>query len=277
MERPIVILDPGHGGEHAAFYDLDNGVRLDDTWEEVERLAAGEKVYLDLAAGQRWRRGGLGEEPRFYFERHGRRITYGDPGVTSIADAEINEKDVTLDVSRCVQWALSSDLVVKSTRDRDGYVSEESRRRTADRVRGRFRGPAVLVSLHADGGAGARPGIWVLHHPVDDSPLTRRLVGALLRGLAEADSLPGEPQAGESEDPLLVRAGVSGVAVQLGCLSHPEDAHRLSERHQREKLAAVLGRTLEDFCEALPTAPRVAANQRSRRLDRGLQLARASL
>lgn len=240
MHKPVVILDPGHGGLTSFFYDLDNGVRLDDTWDDVARLDPSEKIYFSTSAYRRWKSGELAVEPRFYFERNGRRITYGDPGDVSPLDPRICEKDLVLDVARSVRREIDRSLLVKATRDRDGYVAAASRVAYANRIRQKHGRRTLVLSLHTASSADpARRGLRVGHTPDTPVPWVEPFQEELsryrvrLRGdfPVEATTLPHEPLDG-LEPP--------AVSVVLGFLTHLDDARRLLDRALRLELARSL-------------------------------------
>lgn len=244
MHRPALILDPAHGGHPRAFYDLDNGVRLSDTWDQVRRLPESRKTYFSKHDYRRWKLGERADEPRFYFARNGRRVTWGDPGCRSPFDPGLEEKDLTLDVSRTLHRKLHRQLSVKTTRDRDGYVSSARRASFANRVATNLGSPAVFLSLHADLAPDPRHHGFRLH-PNPRAP--KRLVATLLRSLRQyLEELGQEGFAGEVEagHPDLNAVDPPGVALVLGWLSSPEDTRRLLDRHLRQELASVLAEGL---------------------------------
>lgn len=242
MTKPVIILDPGHGGSSCCFYDLDNGVRLPYTWEDVGKLQPSQKHYLCEEEHARWKRGERHSEPRFYFERKGRRITHGDPGAWNPLDPRVLEKDLALDLARTMVRLLSRHYVVKSTRDRDGYVATASRARYAGRMMDKHGRPALLVSLHADASddPDAR-GFLVYRRPGDDPRLAETFHRALDRHLDELGVAGGRREVVEEPRELLQRAPMPAVLLQLGFLSNPKDAERLLDRHLRNELAQVLG------------------------------------
>lgn len=242
MHKPVVILDPGHGGLTSFFYDLDNGVRLDDTWDDVARLDPSEKIYFSPSAHRRWKSGELAVEPRFYFERNGRRITYGDPGDVSPLDPRICEKDLVLDVARSIRREIDRSLVVKATRNRDGYVAAASRVAYANRIRQKHGRRTLVLSLHTASSADpARGGLRVGHTP--DTPV--RWVEPFQEELSRYRVRLRED---EPLDGLMPPA----VSVVLGFLTQLDDARRLLDRGLRLELARSLA---EAAVRALRTEP----------------------
>lgn len=240
MHKPVVVLDPGHGGLTSFFYDLDNGVRLGDTWEEVARLDPSEKTYFSSAAYRRWKSGELAVEPRFYFERNGRRITYGDPGDVSPLDPRICEKDLVLDVARSLHREIGRALLVRATRDRDGYVAATCRVAYANRMREKHDSPTLFLSLHTASSTDPEErGLRI--DRTSDTP--KRLVEPFREELSRyRDRVQGDfPIAARATR----REGLAGlevpaVTVELGFLTHLDDARRLLDRTLRLELARCL-------------------------------------
>lgn len=248
MQRPVVVVDPGHGGQATFFYDMENGVQLAYTWEEVAGLDPGDKRYFSHTDQERWERGEIPREPRFYFERKGRKITYGDPGSLSPLDPRICEKDLVLDVARWLHTMMQADLLVKSTRDRDGYVAAGSRLRCIQRVAERWHGSAVLVSLHTEASSDpALRGFRIRRPPGRALRLATMLREALTEHLEDLGLRNFVQEIREEKLPILQRSEVPGVVVELGFLSNLEDAQRLLDRHLRQELASVLAMALRRY------------------------------
>lgn len=278
MSKPLVILDPGHGGLGSFFYDMDNGVRLAHGWSRVRCLEGEEKHYFSTAESERWLRGERALEPRFYFLDKGRRVTWGDSGSLSPLNPRLCEKDLTLDVARTAHRVLARHLRVKATRDRDGYVAEDSRVALANRLVERSEGPAVLVSLHAEachdpalGGCRVRIGGGASQSPARE--LARRLGEALALHLTEVGRerqaeqvIAEEPAEGvhrTDADPTPAppaELALPAVSVNLGFLSNLDDARRLLDRHLRRELAVVLAEALVTHLGE--TGPREIADHR---------------
>lgn len=237
MHKPMVILDPGHGGLTSFFYDLDNGVRLGDTWEEVERLDPSEKTYFSPAAYRRWKSGELEVEPRFYFQRKGRRITYGDPGDMSPLNPRVCEKDLVLDVARSLHLEIGRALLVRATRDRDGYVADSRRVAYANRMREKHDCPALFLSLHT----ASSPDPEERGLRIDRTPdMPERLVEPFRLELHRyrervQDDFPIRSRVSRPE--WSTGLEVPAVTVELGFLSHLDDARRLLDRTLRLELA----------------------------------------
>lgn len=247
MHKPAIVLDPGHGGWTSYFYDLDNGVRVAATWEEARKLPPSEKTYFDPEALRRWEEGGLAIEPRYYFERNGRRITWGDPGDVSPLDPRICEKDLALDVSRSIHREIGRDLLVKATRDRDGYVAVESRVDYANRVLDKHGPSVVFVSLHTESSRDPNErGLRMYHPPKTENELLECFAAELedhVAGCPSAPPLEIEAESGGCLD--LGRWGdleMPWLTVVLGFLSNMEDAQRLLDRSLRQGLARALAR-----------------------------------
>ena len=240
MYKPVVVLDPGHGGLTSFFYDLDNGVRLGDTWDDVARLDPSQKIYFSSAAHRRWESGELAVEPRFYFERSGRKITYGDPGDVSPLDPRICEKDLVLDVARSLHREIGRALLVRATRDRDGYVAASRRVAYANRLRDKHGRPTLFLSLHTASSADPEQrGLRIDH--TEDTPGRlvepfREQLGRYREGL-KAD-FPIEARTTRREG--LTGLEVPAVTVELGFLTHLDDARRLLDRTLRLELARCL-------------------------------------
>lgn len=248
MTQPLVILDPAHGGKTSCFYDLDNGVRQPFSREEVRRFRSERKRYLSQDAYLRWKRGELAEEPRFYFEHKGRKVTYGDPGSRSSLAPDLLEKDLVLDVARTVARLLDRRCVIKLTRDRDGYVSQRSRVRYANRTKHKYGRPTVLMSLHADASEDLdRRGFVVYRRPGEDALLAECLERSLTRHLDELGCGPGLREVREERLPALIQADMPAVTIQLGYLSHPEDAERLVHRQLRTELSRSLAEAVATY------------------------------
>lgn len=248
MTQPLVILDPARGGLSSCFYDMDNGVQLPFTREEVRDLRSGEKSYLSQDDYLKWKRGKLSEEPRFYFERRGRKVTYGDPGSRCSLAPDLFEKDVVLDVSRTVARLLDRQCVVKATRDRDGYVALPSRARYANRTFQKFGRPTLFLSLSARASEEMDTrGFVVVHRPGQDELAADCLRRAMERHLVELGCGPGLREVREERTPLLVQTKMPAVQLQLGFLSHPEDAERLTQRHLRDELARGLAEAVRTY------------------------------
>lgn len=242
MTQPLVILDPAHGGQSSSFYDMDNGVRLPFTREEVRDFQSGQKRYLSQDEYLRWKRGDRPEEPRFYFERKGRRVTYGDPGTRNPLAPNLFEKDLVLDVARTLARVLDRKCIVKATRDRDGYVALQSRVRYANRTHQKLERPTVFLSLHSHGSEDLdRRGFYIVRRPGRDALVAECLRRALTRHLNELGCGDGLREVREERPPLLIPAKMPAVKIQLGFLSHAEDAERLMNRHLRAELARSLG------------------------------------
>jgi N-acetylmuramoyl-L-alanine amidase len=257
MDKPLVIVDPGHGGLSSFFYDLDNGVKLPYSWEEVAALPEERRHYVSRSARERWKRGELTVEPRFYFEDKGRRVTWGDPGTLSPLDPRICEKDLVLDVARSLHRLLAERVAVKLTRDRDGYVADESRGHAAHRAREKHGGPAVLVSLHAEAERDSEIcGFRLRHPPGRGERLAHELRAALRRHLEELGLGDGLAEVHEEPMPLLASVEMPCVRVEVGFLSNVDDARRLLERHLRRELADVLARTVSGYFGRLSMAAR---------------------
>lgn len=255
MHKPVVVLDPGHGGLTSFFYDLDNGVRLGDTWEEVARLDPSEKTYFSSTAYRRWKSGELAVEPRFYFERNGRRITYGDPGDVSPLDPRICEKDLVLDVARSLHREIGRALLVRATRDRDGYVAATRRVAYANRMREKHDCSTLFLSLHTASSTDAEErGLRIDH--TSDTP--DRLVEPFREELSRyRDRVKGDfpITARATHQEGLAGLEVPAVTVELGFLTHLDDARRLLDRTLRLELARGLA---EAAVRALrtPSVPR---------------------
>lgn len=262
MTQPLVILDPAHGGQSSRFYDLENGVQLPFTHEEVQGFRSGQKRYLSQDAYLRWKRGERAEEPRFYFEHKGRKVTYGDPGDRSPMAPDFREKDLVLDVARTLARLLEGRCVVKLTRDRDGYVALPSRVSYANRTYRKYARPAVMMSLHADASEDPdESGFVVYRRPHRDALLAECLQRALARHVAELGCGPGRREIREEGQPLLIQTDLPAVTIQLGYLSHPEDAERLVDRRLREELARSLAHGVGSYFQHVEagTRPRAAA------------------
>lgn len=245
MRKPLVILDPGHGGLSSFFYDLDNGVKLTHTWAEVAALVLEERHYFSSLQAERWRRGERRLEPRFYFESKGRRITWGDSGNLSPLDPRVCEKDLVLDVARSLHRLLAVHLSVKLTRDRDGYVATASRAHFTNRACEKHGGPAVLVSLHAEADPDPKVcGFRIWRLPGRSERLAETLQAALSDHLDELGVEATQREVHEENLPLLGHVETPGVRVDLGFLSHLGDARRLLERQLRQELAGVLAMAL---------------------------------
>lgn len=257
MSKPVVILDPGHGGSTACYYDLESGIQMPFTPREVAELSSAKKRYLSQDAYLRWRRGELPTEPRFYFEHQGRRITYGDPGDLCSATPSVREKDLTLDLVRTMRRLLVRHCLVKSTRDRDGYVSPGARARCANRVLEKYGRETVLVSLHADASDDPEEsGFRVYRLPDRDHRLAELFRHALARHLEEIGAGPGHREVLEERSHLLLRTDMPGVVLQLGFLSNPDDARRLADRHLRRELAKTLCQSLVGYFQSGPAPAR---------------------
>lgn len=248
MQKPLLVLDPGHGGSTSFFYDLDNGVKLPFTWEEAQRLDPADKSYFSASAYRRWKSGQSRVEPRFYFERNGRRITYGDPGDLSPLDPRICEKDLVLDVARSLHQEIGRRLRVKMTRVRDGYVAMSSRIEYANGLRERQPGSAVFLSLHtATSNDVEKRGFRIRR----TSETPERLVEILEEELTTHARELGMRRAGcevvDSDSPLLSELDLPGAIVVLGFLSNLEDARRLLDRHLRHELARRLAGGLLEY------------------------------
>lgn len=238
MQKPLVVLDPGHGGSTSFFYDLDNGVKLSCTWEEAQRLDPADKTYFSASAYRRWKRGQSRVEPRFYFERNGRRITYGDPGDLSPLDPRICEKDLVLDVARSLHQEIGRRLRVKMTRVRDGYVATSSRIAYANGLREGLAGPAVFLSLHtATSDDVEKRGFQIRRTPETPERLVEILEEDLTTHARELGMGPTACEVVDSDSPLLTELDLPGALVVLGFLSNLEDARRLLDRHLRQELA----------------------------------------
>lgn len=262
MTQPLVILDPAHGGRSSCFYDMDNGVHLPIQREEVRDFQSSEKRYLSQDEYLRWKRGDRQEEPRFYFERKGRQVTYGDPGARNPLAPNLFEKDLVLDVARTLARLLDRRYVVKSTRDRDGYVSRHSRIRYANRTFQKFERSTAFLSLHAHASEDLdQRGFYVVHRPGQDDMLAECLHRALARHLEELGCGPGLREVREERSPLLIHAKMPAVKLQIGYLSHAEDAERLMNRQLRDELARCLSEGLTTYFRHLDagTRPREAA------------------
>jgi N-acetylmuramoyl-L-alanine amidase len=252
MHKPVIILDPGHGGWTSFFYDLDNGVRLDHTWDEVAHLGPSEKVYFSSGEARRWKSGELAVEPRFYFERNGRKITYGDPGDVSPLDPRICEKDLVLDVARSVHREVGRALLAKATRDRDGYVATASRVTYANRVRAKLGRPTLLLSLHTASSTDPEDrGIRVARTSETPERTVEPFRDQLSRycdSLRDGFAIDGVGTHLEGWS----RLEVPAISVELGFLTHLDDARRLLDRSLRLELARCLAAAA---VEALHTRP----------------------
>lgn len=244
MQKPVIILDPGHGGLTSFFYDLDNGVRLPYSWDEVRELDPLEKSYFSKEAAGRWRAGELVVEPRFYFERKGRKVTWGDPGNVSPLDPRICEKDLVLDLARSMHREIGRKLLVKATRDRDGYVAGSSRVAYANRLLEKFDSETFVLSLHTksspdpeERGMRLRPTAQV------STDLLESFEEALVQYL-RAVGARGVPVEVVDRDPSdLTGLEMPALTVAVGFLSNIADAQRLLERPWRLELARILSHT----------------------------------
>jgi|GEM_PF-6139175 len=251
MPKPAIVLDPGHGGLTSFFYDLDNGVRLSDTWADVQRLDPSDKTYFDPDDHRRWVAGELAVEPRFYFERNGRRITWGDPGDVSPLNPRICEKDLALDVSRSIHRKIGRELRVKATRDRDGFVADESRLAYARRIAEKHDVPSLFVSLHTESSKDPDERGLRLYGSSDASD---DLIDCFETELVRHAAAAGSPPLGvvRREPESLAGLPMPSVTVVLGYLSNTGDAQRLLDRVSRQALAHRLARAaLHYFAQGL--------------------------
>lgn len=244
MQKSVVVLDPGHGGLTSFFYDLDNGVRLAYTWDDVEQLDPSEKIYFSPSGLRRWQNGELAVEPRFFFRRKGRRITYGDPGDVSPLNPCICEKDLVLDIARSIQREIGRKLLVKTTRDRDGYVATESRVDIANRVLEKHGAAAILLSLHTDSSNDVEEHGMVLHRTEATPEALVDRLSEELRGHLRQWGLWNGLRVVDHEGELLPDLEMPAVALALGFLSNQTDARRLLDRQIRLDLAGRLARAL---------------------------------
>lgn len=241
MQKPVIVVDPGHGGLTSFFYDLDNGVRLSYTWDEVRELDLSEKTYFSRAAYRRWQAGELPVEPRFYFERKGRKVTYGDPGDVSPLDPRICEKDLVLDLARTMHREIGRKYLVKSTRDRDGYVADSGRVAYANRMMEKFGTETFFLSLHTESspdpeqrGIRLRPSAQVPAQTLEHFEL------ALVRYLRELGEREASVEVEDCDRPELAGLEMPSLTVVVGYLSNIADAQRLLERTWRQRLARTL-------------------------------------
>lgn len=253
MPRPLLILDPVHGGDVTDFYDIENGVRVSLPDEVLADPAR--RRYLSDEEHAAWKRGERDDEPRYVISHLGRQVSTGRPGGRCVLDPMLREKDVVLDVARTLSREMEPSCVVKLTRERDGFVGMEHRRRYVDRLIGRFGRPALLVSLEAHAADdSAKNGFFVRHRPGEDAALASCLHWELSSHLEEL-GMSGAPSVGgirEQVTPILEATDVPAVSVQLGFLSSPEDARRLMSRPLRNELAHRLAAGLHRHLERGP-------------------------
>lgn len=250
MPRPLLILDPVHGGTAAGRYDIENGVPV--ALPEEILGDPHQRRYLDAEAQAAWHRGERDDEPRYVIHYRGRQVTAGEPGGRCVLDPQLREKDIVLDVARTLSRELEPACVVKLTRERDGYVGLSHRRKYVDRLVQRFGPPAVLVSLEAATcDEPAKCGFVVRRRPGRDEDLAACLHRELADHLDEL-GLSGPPAVGgirEEPTPILEAIDLPAVSVQLGFPSSTEDARRLISRPLREELAQRLAEGVACYLE----------------------------
>lgn len=238
MPRPLLILDPVHGGAATGHYDIENGVPV--TLPADVLADPGQRRYLDDDEHAAWKGGQRDEEPRYVIHYRGRQVTTGEPGGRCVLDPQLREKDIVLDVARTISRELEPACVVKMTRERDGFVGLQQRRKYVDRLVNRFGHPAILLSLQAATcDEPAKCGFIVRHRPGNDEDLAACLHWELSSHLEEL-GLSGPPAVGgirEQSTPLLDLTDLPAASVQLGFPSNSEDARRLMSRPLREELA----------------------------------------
>jgi N-acetylmuramoyl-L-alanine amidase len=168
-----------------------------------------------------------------------------DPGAISVTG--VYEKHVNLQVAAKIARLLEQrDVGVKMTRWHDHFVELEDRAEVANRLEA-----DLFVSIHADAAESRQAEGFTVYVANAASSATRRaahsisqamvLTGAVSRGVREADYR------------VLVTTRGPAVLIELGYLSNPREAVRLSDDAYQNRLAqAIVGGILSYLQEAPP-------------------------
>jgi N-acetylmuramoyl-L-alanine amidase len=194
------------------------------------------------------------------------------------------EKDITLAVARATASALqAAGVVARLTRDGDESVALSDRTAAANRLQA-----AVFISIHANASpakgahgtetyfmsadasdplaaqaaerenAGSSHDnvqliLWDLAHVANLNSSAR-----LARGIQDSlNALQGIKDRGVRQAPFVVLTGASMPAalVEVGFLSNPEEAQRLTAHEGQEQVANALAAALVDFLRNAPATP----------------------
>lgn len=160
------------------------------------------------------------------------------------------EKDVVLALARRVRAHLGSDVALTRADDRNLSLRDRAAAAGAS---------AVLVSLHAGGGAEPTTQAWVHSRAGDRS---RALARTIQRELATY----GGGAAGIRSDelavltPELLRAETAACLVQVNGLGDREGERRLCDPRHLDAVAASIARGVRSYCGQRPTARAVTLN-----------------
>lgn len=184
-----------------------------------------------------------------------------DSGVKS-AD-KIMEKDITLAIALALQKELEKDtkLEVILTRNDDKTVSIEERRKNIEKIK-----PALVLSIHANAGFSKSAGGFELYYPgfkkqdqkkkadksgadniknkyLNDSVRLAQLVQKNMDALF--------PRKGrglrEAEVPLTTGLAVSGLVLEIGFATNPEEKKKLTTEKIQADVARALARSIKSF------------------------------
>lgn len=182
-----------------------------------------------------------------------------DSGVIGIDKAA--EKDVTLAIALAMQKELSkeSTLNVILTRASDKTLALDERKKIIADAK-----PALVLSLHANGGFGKASSGFELYYPgfkgvpvpaknakaanpenqyLGDSVKLAKLVQKNLDGLF--------PRKGrglrEAMVPLAEGLSVPVLAVELGFMTHPDDKKKVASRETQIEIAKALAKSIKSF------------------------------
>ncbi|MRR15086.1 MAG: N-acetylmuramoyl-L-alanine amidase [Deltaproteobacteria bacterium] len=182
-----------------------------------------------------------------------------DSGVIGIDKAV--EKDITLAIALAMQKELSkeSNVDILLTRTSDKTLTLDERKKIIADAK-----PALVLSLHANGGFGKASSGFELYYPgfkgvpaqaksakavnsenqyLGDSVKLAKLVQKNLDGLF--------PRKGrglrEAMVPLAEGLSVPVVAVELGFMTHPDDKKKLVSRETQIEIAKALARSIKSF------------------------------